>query len=179
MKRLSVILLLMMSFVFSMSAETKFIEQPLRVQRFEGGLKFGLGVPFAAPQGWKPDFNFGELGLELRYNFKDTPWDAGILFMLQDHHWKMEDGEGYSGGNCNAMLLGDYNFRQGRKINPYAGFAIGWDINDSQLVAAPRIGVEIFHHIRIESTFYLSSHYASMFMISAGFAIGGRPSTMK
>lgn len=174
MKRLLIVLFFVCP-VLTLMAETRFMDQPRRVQNFEGGLKVGFGVPFDAFEGWKPAFNFGEVGAEVRYNFKNTGWDAGLLVLLQNHPWITDTGEHYSEGNCAVMLVGDYNFRQGRKINPYAGLGLGWDINDHLMVAAPRIGVEIVHHIRIETTFYISSRFGSMFMVSAGFAIGGRP----
>lgn len=176
-------------------------DKPLDVQRFEGSLKLGFGTPLngisrPALLGWgvgddgetqyfpvnyqrSPRFGFTELGLELRYNLPSSAFDVGAALTIQGRRFseKIEAFEYKSTtyGTVFIGVLGDYNFSQGRKVNPYVGLQLGMGLNDTYFMAAPRIGVELWHHLRVESIFYLGAKEVNMFSISIGATIGGKP----
>lgn len=157
---------------YPLMAKVRFMETPLSVQPIEGGLKLGYGTVISQPYKGKSISNIFEFGAELRYNIKNTGWDLTAMATSMDYSWT-EKGEKLTDMDVYIMVGADYNFFQGRKFNPYAG--LGCDLNNRQIIVAPRIGVELLYHIRIETSFYLSSYYGNLFCISAGFAIGGRP----
>lgn len=83
-------------------------------------------------------------------------------------------------------LTGDYNFRQGTKINPFVGAAWGVAFNDvvgdkyfpsegTSMLFAPRVGVELLYHIRLMAQFNISRKGYNNFSLTIGFVLGGRP----
>lgn len=83
-------------------------------------------------------------------------------------------------------LTGDYNFLQGKKVNPFIGTAIGVAFNDvvgdkcfptkgTSMLFSPRVGVEFFHHFRLATQFNLSRKGYNNLSVTLGFVIGGRP----
>mgnify|MGYP000761111573 CR=1 FL=1 len=85
---------------------------------------------------------------------------------------------------------GGYNFRQGRKINPFAGIALGVACNDvvgdklypvkgTSMLICPRVGVEFLYHIRLMTELNISRKGFNNAAISIGFVLGGRPKHKK
>ena len=124
------------------------------------------------------------LGLEVRHNIGDTPWDAGLLIDAGMANHKINDGE-QKNRTISLALVGHYNFRQGGKVNPFVGLGVGFSnyhvvedvINEEEndgLVFIPRVGVEMWGTLRLTGSLHISKrgyHYTSL---SLGFVLGGK-----
>ena len=91
-----------------------------------------------------------------------------------------------SNRSFNYMVVGDYNFQQGSKFNPYAGIGIGLSIYDNvnevvfessgkAFVIRPRVGIELFHHLRLSAFSTITHSGHSNFGLFISGVIGGRP----
>lgn len=73
----------------------------------------------------------------------------------------------------------DIGSRYDRPYYPTPGYNPGYDYSDvvdgTRPILLMRAGVEIYHHLRIESSIYIGGRYANGFSLSVGFVIGGRP----
>lgn len=167
--------------------------EPQLVQQFEFGVNAGLTVPLGGYHGGDLSGSV-TLGLELRYNVEDMPWDCGLILQTDGatRHYKMEDGsKGYT-SQTNATwaygVTGAYNFRQGHRINPFIGAAVCIGSYDQEgdgtrknvtpgetLVFMPRAGIELFHHIRLTTHCMIVRHGFHTAGLAIGFVIGGRP----
>lgn len=161
------------------------------VQRFEGEANVGLTLPLGDYHNGKklagPDF-----GLELRYNIPHTSWDCGVLLNVSTALYKYEDtpkSDRYweqSNRSINIALVGDYNFKQGSKFNPYIGAGLGISFYDAinevlykssgtTFVFRPRIGIELFRHLRVGIFSTINRAGYNNMGFSIGAVIGGRP----
>lgn len=128
-----VILFLLFAVACSVTAYSQ--GNPKIVQKMEVEARAGLTTPLGDYHTGKPQIS-ASLGLEGRYNFKGTPWDCGIMLDLSTARRGYEHlyNDGYDRWQSNRTLAlaltGDYNFRQGTKINPFIGTAIGVAFND-------------------------------------------------
>lgn len=161
------------------------------VQNLEGEASMGLTVPFN-------NFHKGEksvgpdLGLELRYNLPQTPWDCGLNLNITTAVYKYYDApksDWYweqSNRSVSLMIVGDYNFKQGLKINPFFGVGLGLSLYDSinevvyessgsSVLLRPRFGIELFRHLRIGIFSTITRVGYSNCGISIGGVIGGLP----
>lgn len=162
------------------------------VQPVEVTVQGGMTVPLDKYQDYTNKVGYG-FGIELRYNFRNSPWDCGIMadFTSANHDYVPH------GWNENAIFsdhketwgiaaVGDYNFRQGKAINPFAGCGIGVAFNSSHgevmrdakgtsALFVPRIGVELLHHIRLTASCHLCRKGFNTFDLSIGLTLGGRP----
>ena len=203
-KRYTLTLLAVMSFLTA-SAQTdqpqtvsnrvRFMEKPERVWPFEAEIFFGLGTGFKY-HGVYAD-GAETLGLELRGNIKNTGWDVGAFLRF--------DGTGYDFKNQmppidldinaeydysqsnNAFTIGvvsDYNFRQGRKVNPFAGLGVGcsiystpywrpYETDGCTLSFIPRFGVELFSWVRFTGYAFILRKGYNTVGVSVGLTIGG------
>lgn len=173
----------------------RLIEKPLRVQNVEGELFAGVTAPLGL-NGGKSAAGFG-LGIEVRRNFKSTGWDVGgqISMMSAEHRYHnphfADDPErrdhyyGQSNMTFSFMAVGDYNFRQGRRVNPFAGAGFGFAERHSDkalgpgpegigIAFMPRIGVELWSHLRVSASFYVAGKGNNCFALTIGGVIGGR-----
>lgn len=133
-------------------------------------------------------------GLELRYNTEEQPWDCGAFLQLDAavRHYDMPNKPGGYWLQTNRTwaygVTGDYNFRQGYRVNPFVGIGIGaasidqvgdskyWNVEaESSFVLMPRAGVELFHHIRLTAHCMIVRHGFHTAALTIGFVIGGRP----
>ncbi len=161
------------------------------VQMLEGEIRAGLTTPLGGYHTGKAQVS-GTLGLEGRYNFKGTPWDCGLMLDLSTARRGYEHlyNDGYDRWQNNRSLAlaatSEYNFRQGTKINPFAGTALGIAFNDVvgdkyfpskgiSMIFAPRVGVEFLYHIRLMAQFNICRKGYNNFSLTLGFVIGGRP----
>lgn len=164
------------------------------VQRMEGEARAGFTTPLGSFHTGKPRISMS-IGLEGRYNFKGTPWDCGLMLDLSAACRGYEHlyNDGYDRWQNNRTLAlaltGDYNFRQGTKLNPFVGTAIGVAYNDVvgdryfpskgiSMIFSPRIGVEIFYHLRIAAQFNICRKGYNNLSLTLGLVIGGRPKKM-
>lgn len=186
MKKLFITILLLVSF-FPIKAEA---DTPI-VQMMEGEIRAGFTVPLGAYHGGKAQVS-AAVGIEGRYNFKGTPWDCGVMLDLTTarrgyEHLYNDGADRWQNNRTLAFALtGDYNLRQGRKINPFVGTAVGVAFNDvvgdkyfptqgTSMIFAPWIGVEFVHHIRLTAQFNLCRKGYNNFGLTVGFVLGGRP----
>ncbi len=161
------------------------------VQRMEGEARFGLTLPVGGYHNGDPQVG-GVLGLEGRYNFKGTPWDCGLMLELSTacrgyNHLFNNGGDWWQSNRTLAFALtGDYNFKQGTKVNPFVGTAVGIASNDvvgeevfpsngTSVFFAPRVGVELFHHFRLATQMNLSRKGHHNLSVMLGLVVGGRP----
>lgn len=161
------------------------------IQKFEGEANVGLTFPLS-------DYHHGrkllgpEFGLEVRYNIPHTKWDYGLLLNVSTAVYKYEETpktDWYweqSNRSVNILLVGDYNFNQGAKFNPYIGAGIGisfyeainevlYKSSGTTFVFRPRIGIELFRHLRIGMLLTINRTGYNNIGLSLGAVIGGRP----
>lgn len=161
------------------------------VQMFEGEFRAGFTTPLGAYHTGKSQVSLS-LGLEGRYNFRDSPWDCGLMLDLSTarrgyEHLYNDDFDRWQNNRTLALALtGDYNFRQGTKVNPFVGTALGVAFNDvagdkyfpskgTSMLFSPRVGVEFLYHFRITTQFNLSRKGYNNLSITLGVTLGGRP----
>lgn len=89
-------------------------------------------------------------------------------------------------GDVLAGIIGEYNFRRGRRCNPYLGVGAGIanfdsgefrgaDACSTRMFLRPKIEVELFHHLRINLSATIAGTKSTGWSISIGGVIGGRP----
>lgn len=167
--------------------------QVIDVQRVEGELNVGLGTSVGNFQDGKHRIG-PDLGLELRYNIPQSKFDVGLLANLTTSVFDFDSRPGFDGQwdltqsnrSVNLMLVGDYNFNQGSRVNPYVGLGLGasfYDVVEDKVypqsgtgfIFRPRVGIELFHHLRIGAFLSVIRTGYTNFGISIGGVIGGRP----
>ena len=161
------------------------------VQKLEGEVRGGFTTPLGGYHTGQSQLGMS-LGLEGRYNFKGTPWDCGLMFDLSTARRGYEHlyNDGYDRWQNNRTLAlaltGDYNFRQGTKVNPFVGTAVGVAFNDvvgdkyfptkgTSMLLSPRVGVEFLYHFRIATQFNLCRKGYNNLSVTLGITLGGRP----
>lgn len=161
------------------------------VQMMEGEIRAGLTTPLGGYHSGKAQIS-GLLGIEGRYNFRGTPWNCGLMLEISTARRGYEHlyNDGYERWQNNRTLAlaatGEYNFRQGTKITPFVGTALGVAFNDvvgdkyfpskgTSMLFAPRVGVEFLYHIRLMAQFNICRKGYNNFSLSLGFVLGGRP----
>lgn len=163
--------------------------QRQEIKRFEFELGAGLTTPLGSYHDGKAQTG-AALEMQGRYNFKGSPWDCGLLLELTTARrgFAPMDRTDLDIWQSNRTLAfaatGAYNFRQGNKINPFAGVAIGVANNDvvgddiypstgTSLFFSPRIGVEFFRHLRLTISSNISKKGHHNLQLSLGLVIGG------
>lgn len=187
--------------MLSATAQARFLEKPEPVRPFEAEIFYGLGTGFKYHDTYAD--GGGTLGLELRGNIKGTPWDVGGFLRLdatgydfKDHMPPVEtEPDGYvhylePNQSADAFTIGasaHYNFRQGRKVNPFAGLGIGYSIyssgghdflhpyptDGSTISFIPRFGVELFSWVRFTGYAFIMRKGYNTVGLSLGLTIGG------
>jgi len=161
------------------------------VQKLEFELNAGLTTPLGVYHGGTAQTG-ASIGIEGRCNLSGTPWDCGLLLEIttarRGYNSLTEKNLDIWQSNRTLAFAatGSYNFRQGRKINPFAGIAIGIAMNDvvgdkvyqskgTSLFFSPKIGVEFIHHLRLTVSSNFSRKGYNNLQLSLGVVIGGRP----
>lgn len=152
------------------------------VQRFEGEINIGFNVA----TGRYLDTSAGiglTIGGELRYNFRNSPFDCGVWVNYTSFAWPTDLPEGtFWTSSTNFALVGDYNFRQGTSVNPFVGAGLGIGVRNSDYdgddegcgpVFMPRVGVELWQHLRLTLSYEVNRKYYNGFSFTVGWAIGG------
>ena len=161
------------------------------VQMLEGEARVGFTTPLGGYHSGKSQISVS-VGLEGRYNFKGTPWDCGLMLELSTarrgyNHLFEEGNDRWQSNRTLALALtGDYNFCQGKKVNPFIGTGIGVGFNDvvgdkyfpskgTSMFFSPRVGVEFLYHFRVSAQCNICRKGYNNMSISLGFVLGGRP----
>ena len=138
----------------------------------------------------------GDLDLEFRKNVSETNWDCGLSLNVSTAVYKYTEStkpdwyEEQSNRSVNIMAVGDYNFKQGSWVNPYIGMGMGYSICEpvtgfvydewgTSMVIKPRVGVELFSHLRLGLFTTITKTGYSNWGFSVGGVIGGRPKKRK
>lgn len=175
--------------VFASLMMLPMMAQTVQVRPIEFELHAGLTSPLGCIPDTKP-FVGGAIGMEMRYNFKNSPIDLGFTLDITTaiHDFEGYDPEEYLQDNRTVFLgfTGDYNFHQGDKVNPFVGLGVGFglhnavqdmvdDTNDNTTSAAftPRVGVELWRHLRLTLAATVSCRYYHNICFSVGYVIGG------
>ena len=165
--------------------------EPRLVRMFEFEVRGGLTMPLGGYRGGDNDVGIS-LGLELRYNTEEQPWDCGVFLQLDAASRNFYRPNGSVGVQTNRTwaygITGDYNFRQGYRVNPFVGIGIGaasldqegdsnykYITSNETFVLMPRAGIELFHHIRLTAHCMIVRRGFHTAALTIGFVIGGRP----
>ncbi len=136
---------------------------------------------------------------ELRYNIKALPIDLGI--QASDSYFRRSDDQvkNVNGVKCNAinvMAVADYNLRRGKNLSIFAGVGLGLGILDvtapisfddtqlnwngyktgdgtSKFAFMPRVGVELWNHLRLTVAFTTLEKANNQYSINIGVVFGG------
>ena len=159
---LSCTLLLLAGTVFAQTRERE-------VRRFEVEPHIGIAST-----------SFLTMGIEYRYNFNQRPWDVGINSAFD-----------FNGGRI--TIVGDYNFARNKNTSFFIGLGAGWantsilnideaieEYGDSCCASTqdclclyPRIGLELFRHLRLTAAVNTYNFKEAEFLLTIGVAIGG------
>lgn len=181
-----------------LAAAGLYAAEPEKVQPIEVEGRVGISVGLGKYHG-SDNEGSATMGFEVRYNIPSTAWDGGIAIDLTtapyNYTFDVPDKGVFKFQQKNRTLgiafTGDYNFGQGRKINPFVGGMAGMAYHDVIEDAvyysrkgwtglySPRVGVELFRHLRVTATFNMSRKGFNTFYLSVGGVIGGRPRTAK
>lgn len=123
------------------------------------------------------------LGANFRYNFENKPWDCGAYIQL-DQARRLIDDKKSNNKTAAFGLLGSYNFNNRNIINPFISIGVGAGYNQSSnnerntsnskwaMVLIPKIGIELWRFIRLNTYFQLSNKYYNTFGLSLGLSFG-------
>lgn len=146
------------------------------VDYIEGEVNLGLTHPLSKYDGRSGLLDF-TIGGELRYNFRSSPFDCGIGVNYVSFGWDDEMTNTEHNASTNIYLIGDYNFRQGNRVNPYIGAGIGIAIRDNECgrgpMFMPRVGVELWRHLRFSLSMQLNRAHYNGFALTIGVVFGG------
>lgn len=181
-------LLAIMIWALPIIASATFWNNTLPVQNCEGEVLIGCSVPLGSYHSGSANLA-PAFGLELRRNFSGSPFDAGIQLQLSGARRHGFNHGKYCSDQTNRTLgiafTGDFNCRQGHKVNPFVGCALGLGLNDvvgsrrypskhTSLLISPRLGVEFFHFLRVSAQFNVSRKGYHNFALNIGLVVGGR-----
>lgn len=129
------------------------------------------------------------LGMELRYNFKNSPMDIGLVLNFTSIYYEFDHVPEELEQDNHTTMIGfttDYNFRQGRNVNPFIGVGLGLGVHDALLDVvedtndcnntvefSPRVGVELWRHLRLTLGANISCKYYNSVGLTVGYVIGG------
>lgn len=170
------------------TAQSGATRQAVAVRPVEFELHFGAALPLdhipASNASGGP-----VLGMELRYNFKNSPMDVGIALDFTSLYYEFESVPDELEQNNHTTTIGfttDYNFGQGRNVNPFVGIGLGLGVHDALLDVvdgtndcnntvefSPRIGVELWRHLRLTLSGNIACKYYNGVALTVGCVLGG------
>lgn len=162
--------------------------QTARVRPIEFEIRYGLDAPLERLPHSDKSLGFA-LGMELRYNFKDSPMDLGVTIDFTSAYYEFkQEPETLEQFNSKTLIgiTSDYNFRQGGKVNPFVGLGVGLGVHDAlmdvvddtndcnnTIAIAPRCGVELWRHLRLTLAANISCKYYNNISLTVGCVFGG------
>lgn len=146
------------------------------VKTFEIEGKIGATYP---TQKYFGDRRVGaSLGLESRWNLRQLPIDVGAE-IYYGSALRRYQGEDQSNRIFSLSAVGHYNFMRGSRLSPFVGLGIGTgscdvvegfkDNEGGTVVVSPRVGVELFHHLRLT----VDARFARKGYNTVGITVGG------
>lgn len=171
-----------------------------QINRLEG--EIGIGYAWASGKfdGLKQQGG-ANLAIELRYNLSNKPFDVGVRAsvtrLIRRVDQAMDFFDPHLRDDVMAIeVVGDYNFNRGGSTTFFVGcqFGYAWydrtnprlHVNETDqavsevlgekgngVVCTPRIGMEIFHRLRLTCSYTIADKYNSHMLIGAGFVFGG------
>lgn len=124
------------------------------------------------------------LFVEARHNFPMTPFDVSLQAVTGS--FSRKDDNLAVNLNVGGVIFADWNWRPGRAAAPFIGLGIGaaaiesmgissGHLQEAAFVLNPRIGIELFGHLRITLEYKRIRPYCSFLGLNVGFAFGGGP----
>lgn len=194
MSKIKIIAVVAAIILSSLYSEAKFIEKPEDVRPFEAELFYGFGTGFNYHRTHSD--GAATIGLEMRGNLRHSAFDVGGFLRFDGTGYNFSrfqpaDAYYYDSDQTNMSFsigaVSHYNFRQGRKVNPFAGLGIGMAVYATEghdfehafptdgvsVVFYPKIGVELFSWVRFTAYgTFLRKGYNNV-GLSVGLTIGG------
>lgn len=157
----------------------------------------------------KLKFDENKLGwnaqVELRYNFKHLPLDLGLHVdgallsregkTIQDAGiGSVEDIKSVNFASMTGLAVVDFNLRRAKNFSIFVGCGVGYGmlINDIEKISEigdidklgcfcvmPRVGVELFHHLRATLYYKNLKTEQSHFGVNLGIVFGGGKKKVK
>ena len=118
------------------------------------------------------------LGLEARWNLRQLPIDVGAE-IYAGSALRRYQGDDQSNRIFSLSVVGHYNFMRGTRVSPFVGLGLGTgscdvvegckDNEGGAFIVSPRVGVELFHHLRLS----FDARFARKGYNTVGITIGG------
>lgn len=181
-----VFLLMLCVAMATVGASARFYESPKAVQHYEGGAFIGVNIPMNTNSDYDSRSSF-DVGAEFRVNLKSSPFDLGGVLMIRDMEYRhfSPKYEYSSRGVIGLAVCGNFNLRQGYKVNPFIGAGAGVAYNGkndrpsvyegASALLLFRAGVELWYHLRVTADMCFTVRGYSCAGITVGFSLGGRP----
>lgn len=170
---------------YSLSAQT--------VKHFEAEPYIGLGLPLRNIGGKEIKETAGlDAGIEFRYNLQEMPMSVGADLNVSAAARTIDISEGRVSHNSQRMVsltaICDWNFRQGCNVAFFTGVGLGLAQRETiqagidksigicpsyGLVAAPRIGIELWNHFRFTLETRITQRDYNVIAFRLGIPIGG------
>ena len=163
---------------------------PYPVQRVEGEISVGFSFPADSYHNAEANASL-DFGLALRYNFPNSPFDCGLQLGLTtvqrsdlDYYKPSEYRNHQTNRIVSVAVTGAYNFRQGHKVNPFAGIGVGvgfmdvvgdrlYPVNGANIVFIPKIGCEFWGVLRVYASSHIIRRGFNSLDVGIGVALGG------
>jgi len=158
------------------------------VGKMEFELFGGISSPVESYHGADPKIA-QMAGVAYRYNIPNTNWDVGATFQMEIPSYDfLHDGNRNTFQKNRTITLQatcNYNFKQGKKINPFVGIGVGWANNEvipsykyvytkgNTIGIVPKVGVEFLSCVRLTGYAQISRRGYNSIGASLGITVGG------
>ena len=180
----------------ALSASAQLYQKPEKVGKFETELFLGPSIGYNY-HGVGSDGG-AAFGLEMRGNLSNSPWSVGgflrydLVGYTFNYHSTTADEQYLDNTLTNNIVsigaMTEFNFRQGRKVNPFAGLGLGlafyssggseaehpYDTDGTSAIFIPRIGVELWGWVRFTAYTVLLRKGYNATGITVGVTFGGK-----
>ena len=177
--------------VIAASVSGSAFAQNLKVNPFE--FEVGAGMSIGSKYGLDKAVPGPNSYMEARLNLFDTPWDLGVQTSLGAAFRKQNDQLYNATNKFGITVFTDYNFRNKGMVSPFIGLGVGRTaiVNsypafgaDGTAVTAksaqpafvlnPRMGLELFDHLRLSVEYKFTFQKESSYMaLNLGYTFGG------
>ena len=198
------VLIIALLAVMAVGVQNASAKKVRKVRAFEVEIGGGIVTPTD-----KLKFDKNKLGwnaqVELRYNFKHLPLDLGLHVdgallsregkTIQDAGiGSVEDIKSVNFASMTGLAVVDFNLRRAKNFSIFVGCGVGYGmlINDIEKISEigdidklgcfcvmPRVGVELFHHLRATLYYKNLKTEQSHFGVNLGIVFGGGKKKVK